>query len=104
MADRKNRVIRLDGRIAKARPGAREDMSGKKQPSEVIAGHPVVEAAAQLMDDVLHGDVVGVSIITYASDWSFKVSNAGSVLRTPGAGIVAAHVLASDMESRLKGR
>lgn len=62
----------------------------------------VVQAAQELLHDVSHGDVVGVTIISYSSDWSFEISNAGSVLRVPGAGIVAAHVLATEMESRLR--
>lgn len=62
----------------------------------------VVRAAQELLHDVSHGDVAGVTIICYSSDWSFEISSAGSVLRVPGAGIVAAHVLASDMEYRLR--
>lgn len=62
----------------------------------------VAQVARELLHDVNHGNVVGVTIISYASDWSFEISSAGSVLRVPGAGIVAAHVLASEMETRLR--
>lgn len=62
----------------------------------------VVQAAQELLHEINHGDVVGVTIISYSSDWSFEISSAGSVLRVPGAGIVAAHLLASEMEQRLR--
>ena len=68
----------------------------------VAAASGVIQAAQELLHDVKHGDVVGVTIISYSSDWSFELRSAGSVLRVPGAGIVAAHVLATEMESRLR--
>lgn len=62
----------------------------------------VTRLAQELLHDVSHGDVVGVTVISYLSDWSFEIASAGSVLRVPGAGIVAARILASDMEHRLR--
>lgn len=102
MADGKNKVIRLDGRTWQGAPRTEEKATDRQHSAEVIAAPGVVKAAQELMDEVLRGDVVGVSIITYAKDWSFEISNAGSVLRVPGAGIIAGHMLTSDMENRLR--
>lgn len=102
MANAKNKVIRLDDLIRQSEQRREARTSNTQRSAEVIAAPGVVQAVAELMDDVLHGDVVGVSIISYSSDWSFEISSAGSILRMPGAGIAAAHVLASEMESRLR--
>lgn len=71
--------------------------------SRAAATVPGVAAVARdLLNAVNDGAVSGVTIISYFDDWSFDVVSAGSVLRSPGSGIVAAHVLASDMEARLR--
>ena len=54
------------------------------------------------LEDVYAGRTVGISFIAYRKDWTFRISNAGSILHVPAFGIAAAHVLASDMEQRLR--
>lgn len=70
--------------------------------AKITSVSAITKAANELLHDAKHGNVAGVTIISYSDDWSFVISNAGSILRMPGAGIVAAHVLASEMESKLR--
>lgn len=62
--------------------------------------------AARILTDTLDrvkaGSVAGVTVIRFDHEWAFEIVSAGSVLRSPSFGIAAAHLLASEMERRLR--
>lgn len=71
--------------------------------SDQIATAPgVVRVLKAALDRVHAGEVVGVTVISYDTNWGWDTNSAGSVLRAPAIGIAAAHLLASQLERRLR--
>lgn len=62
----------------------------------------VVRVLTDALARVQSGEVVGVTVIAYDHDWGWDTKNAGSVLRVPAVGIAAAHLLATQLERRLR--
>lgn len=78
------------------------EVAPPREPSRVILTG-AARVLADALDDVHAGLVAGVTVIRFSPDWAFEIVSAGSVLRSPCFGIAAAHVLASEMERRLRG-
>lgn len=62
----------------------------------------VIRVLERALNGAKAGQIVGVTVISYADDWSWTTTSAGAVLRLPSVGIAAAHLMASQFERRVR--
>lgn len=70
--------------------------------AHTIAAPGVVRVLEEALARAKRGANVGVTVIEYAPDGSWKTTSAGNVLRSPAVGVVAAQVLSSQFVRRLE--
>lgn len=99
MATCNDTVIRLDER--------REDVASSRHPDAAESVEPVLlSGVIRVLEDALsrakRGDSAGVTVIEYSRDGAWNTTSAGTVLRSPALGVVAAQMLSSQFVRRLE--
>lgn len=70
--------------------------------ARTVATPGVIRVLEDALARAKHGGSVGITVIEYTPDGSWKTTSAGNVLRSPAVGVVAAQVLSSQFVRRLE--